>query len=70
MTDQAIQQLTLKELRALRSSFETHKEDTSRRLSTLETQMDRVLDVRGVDPRPKPGRSTRLLVAQCNFDSG
>jgi hypothetical protein len=50
MTDQAIQHLILKELRQLRSSFEAHKEDTGRRLSTLETQVSRL-----VDGSPGPG---------------
>ena len=40
MTDTQINQLILKELRELRSSFNLHAEDTGRRLTALETQMD------------------------------
>jgi hypothetical protein len=44
MTFQGIQQLILKELRQLSSSFKEHAADTGRRLTALETQMDRVID--------------------------
>jgi hypothetical protein len=44
MTDQTTQQLILKELRALRSSFNEHAADTGRRLTTLEDQVSRLVD--------------------------
>jgi hypothetical protein len=52
-TDQAIQQTILEELRSLRGSFESHKEDTSRRLTTLETL------VTGSRPVPVTASPTR-----------
>jgi hypothetical protein len=50
MTDTQTSQLILKELRALRSSFNEHAADTGRRLTTLEDQVTRL-----VDGSPGPG---------------
>jgi len=47
MTDQATPQLILKELRALRSSFEVHKEDTGRRLSNIESTVNNLVATPG-----------------------
>jgi hypothetical protein len=59
--DQSLQETILRELRFLRSSFETHKAQTSQRLSRLETQVSLLV---GNDPEPilvtaSPRRSTR-----------
>jgi hypothetical protein len=51
MTDQAMQQLILKELRELRSSFNSHAADTSQRLDNLESQMSTLVTP---SPRSKP----------------
>jgi hypothetical protein len=51
-------QLILSELRELRSSFNEHAADTGRRLTALETQLDRVLAPAGpvLVPRARKSR--------------
>jgi hypothetical protein len=61
VTDQAMQQLILNELRALRGAFNDHAANTERRLTSLESQMDRVIDP---DPASRSKSRSRRALAQ------
>jgi len=54
MTDQAIQQQILKEVREMRASLSAHATDTAQRLTTLDTQMSTLVAPVPAKPKPRP----------------
>lgn len=54
MTDNTLQTVILEEVRALRTRFDVHSQDTGERLATLETHMESLVG------NTQPGRLTLL----------